>query len=478
MTQRNFQLRIAVDGSAAHTATIFRYAHWFYIATIGVAPFYFGGDRILSWGIAGVLNSGLFLFLICLSPQQVHTNGFDRRLIRIAGVLFFLIILWALLQLLPMSHMLPAHPVWLMTADIIKLPINPVVSIAPDESALTIVKLLVLFLVVANGSIIYSHSNQSSQLVAAIAWITSGYAVLALIWLQYFPGQHIWVENSKYAGNAVSTFINRNGFAQYLGIGLVCALAVIIRNWRMSPRGRTALHQAQNLLLLVFQRSIVYFALALLLAVTLVLTGSRAGVAASMLGIVVLAIIHMLPFRNRNFLIIIPACLFMGFAYFVALPHMADLDQRGQFVFMDWELRSAVYSEIWNAILREPLTGYGLGSFEVVFREAKPMSLDIVLFWQRAHNVYLEAWLGLGLPFGTALILICFLPAGIQLVRIRHQKPNTIGHVVIAVTVLAGIHSLFDFSTQIGGNAITLAALAGAALSSRQKAVKQFDEFI
>lgn len=377
-----------------------------------------------------------------------------------------------MLQLVPWPFLDMVHPAWMLTADILPVPIKVSISISPDESVLTLIKFLILFLVVANGYVIYSQCRKATELIMSIAIIVTAYGLIALIWLQYFPGHHIWITNSKYAGNAVSTFINRNAFAQYLGIGLVCALAITIRHWRLMPVGRNLYQTVQILISLVLQRFAIYLALATVLAVTIVLTGSRAGVLTTILAIIVFAVLHVLPFRWRNLFIIIPACLFMGFAYSIAVPHMTELNLRGEALFFDWQTRSTVYSDIMTIIMRQPLTGFGLGSFEVVFREAKSLHFEQGLIWMRAHNVYLEAWLGLGIPIGSALILICMSPALIHLMRIRHNETTTIGHVAIALTVLAGAHSFFDFSSQVGANAITLAAIAGSSLGARGRTVK------
>jgi len=240
------------------------------------------------------------------------------------------------------------------------------------------------------------------------------------------------------------------------------------------PVGRNLYQTFQILISLVLQRFAIYLALATVLAVTIVLTGSRAGVLTTILAIIVFAVLHVLPFRWRNLFIIIPACLFMGFAYSIAVPHMTELNLRGEALFFDWQTRSTVYSDIMTIIMRQPLTGFGLGSFEVVFREAKSLHFEQGLIWMRAHNVYLEAWLGLGIPIGSALILICMSPALIHLMRIRHNETTTIGNVAIALTVLAGAHSFFDFSSQVGANAITLAAIAGSSLGARRRTVKAF----
>ena len=89
--------------------------------------------------------------------------------------------------------------------------------------------------------------------------------------------------------------------------------------------------------------------------------------------------------------------------------------------------------------------------------------------WDKAHNSYLETWLGLGVVFGTMLIgclvwlaAICFRGA------MKRERDATAAMVATVAAVVVGVHALVDFSIQIEGVAITFMAVLGAGVAQSQ----------
>ena len=110
--------------------------------------------------------------------------------------------------------------------------------------------------------------------------------------------------------------------------------------------------------------------------------------------------------------------------------------------------RQQAASATWAMVQDQPLTGWGAGSFRFHFpqyqREFPAIYEKGRLFWEHAHNDYLELLAELGLIGGSVLV-IGFLLAVITLVRTRFwTKP-------LSVLIFAGLlqtlaHSWVDFN--------------------------------
>ena len=90
--------------------------------------------------------------------------------------------------------------------------------------------------------------------------------------------------------------------------------------------------------------------------------------------------------------------------------------------------------------------------------------------FDKTHNTYLENIFELGWPVAgilflcvTWLLLVCW--RGVRYRRRDWVYPAT----GVAATVLVGVHSLFDFSLQMPGTAITYACILGVASAQSYK---------
>jgi O-antigen ligase len=111
--------------------------------------------------------------------------------------------------------------------------------------------------------------------------------------------------------------------------------------------------------------------------------------------------------------------------------------------------------------------GTGLGAFQDVFPVYRDSDCaGIFGVWERAHNFFLEGYLGLGLPFVAALAIGYSILVGIFIrgIRIRH-KFRFIPVTGLAVLILASLHSIVDFSLQIPGVGAYFAAIMAATVT-------------
>src|SRR5260370_12024476 len=95
----------------------------------------------------------------------------------------------------------------------------------------------------------------------------------------------LWVKKAAYIGDLTSTFYNRNSYATYAGLGLLCSLGLLL----IAPFEDVgvATEQSRRVLCRCGWRA----AIAICLAAALLLTHSRAGFVCAGLGLITLLVL-------------------------------------------------------------------------------------------------------------------------------------------------------------------------------------------
>ncbi len=270
----------------------------------------------------------------------------------------------------------------------------------------------------------------------------------------------LWLDKWAYIGDLSSTFVNRNAYAAYAGLGMVCCLALFAKGFGRSVRGRGAMVQDRAEALVV--EALPYLGGAGILATALVLTHSRAGLAATAFGVTALmaglAVSRMITARLAVGLLIIVTVLGLvvlvasGDGVFLRLANAGITDGE----------RGAIYALTLAGIGDAPWSGFGLGAFEPAFALYRDASVTVPAIVDYAHGVHLEILFDLGLPATLALyfalawvVLAC--AAGLT----RRRRDQVYPAVALASAILLGVHGLVDFSVQMPAVAVTLALLLG-----------------
>ncbi|MCR9242056.1 MAG: O-antigen ligase family protein [Rhodobiaceae bacterium] len=223
----------------------------------------------------------------------------------------------------------------------------------------------------------------------------------------------------------------------------------------------------QRILFLVsgFSVKTAYYCLAFFLTLSaLVLTGSRGGVLATLMGLFVLAWHMRVRSKKRKNTVLLPmvgvlAIMLVVFSF--SGGYLNDRLDRGADL-----NRLNVYQVTVEAIQDHAWIGSGLGSFRQIFplyRDEDNLSSSV---WHRAHNTYLENTLELGIPASLLLhlamaYLVWMCWRGVN-TRSRDMHFSAVG---LAASVLVALHSLVDFSLQIPAITIAYMFLMGIAVS-------------
>ena len=328
---------------------------------------------------------------------------------------------------------------------------TPVGSLAPEATLMAVLRLFGLF---ALFVLVHEVSTRARR-VTAMAWgLFIGialHAVWALIALVFLGDVAFWGEKTYGLGVATGTFVNRNSFASFLGMGLCLGVALILarrtRPHVRMPGGRS----------LFSERNLENFALWLVAGIVLVAmlaTQSRMGVVSGVIGVLLVYFVMTLK-RDHTALaaatrtaVVALAGIVAGFGVFGR-----GLLERGLFTVTDSVNRLEIYKQVIDMIADRPLTGTGLDTFQPAFELAQRPPVSAALVWRLAHNTYLTLWSEVGLIVGT-LPMIAVAVAAVKLVAIirRRRTDYAVAAAGLGIIVQQALHATVDFSLEIQAN--------------------------
>ena len=431
-----------------------------------LSPLPLGSNREWSWSLAVLAAAALgvlWLIVGLADPKAVNA-----RLHPLIPLLFAVAVAWIVFQGLGAPPEAWHHPLWTMTGQVLREPVPGYVSLAPESGWIALMRLLGYALVFL---LALQLGRRERWARTAFGWVTVGglaYAAFGLAgyWGGYQP--HWLFGDAVLAHDVRSTFVNRNHFATWQGLVLLCAIAWFYQGMARPevkpyavPKDRE--DRVEEFVLKAWKPMIAV----LLMVAALILTHSRGGFVASLAGVVTL--LWLLDRRLTGHgagkrkvvsrVTAVTALAVAGIAFFLTSEILLDRINRTD---ITTEERVAVYANINRAIGDNPLLGFGYGTFADSFRLYDQNESGV--HYDRAHNTWLENAFELGLP--AALALYAAL-AGIALtcwkgMRRRHRDwvYPALG---VAASVLVGVHALADFSLQIPAVAMLYAFIMGIA---------------
>lgn len=300
-----------------------------------------------------------------------------------------------------------------------------------------------------------------------------GGALLAAATLQIAIGVALWISRSdtlwgvvfRPAGSRVrGSFVNPDHLALLLEIALAVAFAWL---WWAARRTLRDDEHAEDRLLRVGPPALAF----LLLFAGLVLTGSRAAVAAILVAMAVQGAV-VGSRRGRRWLLAVG--LAVGLVGCVAL---LALGAEGAFSRLSLTSvdevtggeRVAVAGATFDLFLRFPVTGSGLGSFQAAFPLVQPTTTTRGL-WRHAHSDWIELLATTGM-LGAAIFATGLFFYGRRLRQVivhgARSESRAAGLAALGALVAVGLHSCFDFGLTMPANAFALAVVTGAAAATR-----------
>lgn len=367
----------------------------------------------------------------------------------------------AMLQLLPMRF----DPTGALPPDLWP----DVLTINRSATILALVRmagyLLMFWLLISVGD----SAARVSKMATLLFWGLFAHAVWGLLALSFLGDIYLWGDKLDYAGSATGTFINRNSYATFLGMGVSLGIALTVKrafapSIRM-PSGPNAWSPHKFDVVLLGTATFV-------ILVTVLATQSRLGSFATVLGAVVTLVLMMAKAELLTLALIWRGVAVGGGALMAVLLVMGQgLLDRSLLSVAGSIDRLALYREVIGMIADRPLMGFGLDGFPDAFELYHDAALDPSLVWDRTHNTYLALWVELGLIAGS-LPMIAVAIAGVKAGRnlVRRSDGYATSAATIGAIVTVAVHALGDFSLEVAGNTYLFIALIALGVARFRRA--------
>jgi hypothetical protein len=438
------------------------------LALLAWAPFWFGSNRPVIWGVNAIGFAALTLAYEASLLWRGKRHPVALFRIWLPALIFVLVCCWSWLQITPSLPRAYQHPVWQMARDALKREFPGYISVNPSDTILAVLRLATCGLSFWLALQLCRSADRARRLVQALAIIGAVYATYGIVAFFVFPNTILWFEKTSYADALTSTFVNRNSYATYAGICLVCCLSLISSLYLKEAQNRGVSFERRigGFVALTAGRGGLWICCAFVTGTALVLTGSRGGVAATLGGVATCLSLSAVRGRKNAAAVgagLLISTLAIGAAFFNYGDFLADrLMAQG----LDSEDRLASYSLAWRSIMDAPLFGFGDGTFGEVFPMYRDKSIDFFGVWDKAHNSYLEALQGLGVPVALSLFgaLLYLFGKSVYAALVR-KTSATAPLAASAATTIVALHAFVDFSIQIQAIALTWSALIGAGIA-------------
>lgn len=435
-----------------------------------LAPLPLGSNREWSWTLCAFLVSALTLSWLALSlfqPQNISLS-LNPAII----TLFLAVCAWALLQTAAWTPSASHHPLWQMAGETLNQDLPGRITVSTEDSLTALMRLLSYGLVFFLSFQFGRSRERAFSAFRILAFAGLAYAIYGLITYWSGSGSLLLFKDEAFKVDVRSTFVNRNSFATYAGLTLLCAMAwfyqsVVVRRSNLvydMPRGREL--RIEQFILKTWKPLTAL----LLMSTALILTHSRGGFISTVAGGAVLlgALNYRQKISSTRSKTVIAAAIAVAVLAFILTSEV--LLQRMNRIDLEWNGRMAVYELIAQPLKQGHLQGLGYGTFSDSFRMYRDEQLKAQ--FDKAHNTYLENIFELGWPAALALFT-CIGWLGLVCLKglCNRRRDWVFPATGLAATVLVGVHSIFDFSLQMPAIAITYACILGIACAQSHSSV-------
>lgn len=407
-------------------------------AVLYLAHLMFGANQT---GAAQWLTVVLALLLVgALAVPRLRIGLFDLKPVWSLVLLFGLTLGVAVLSLTSLTPGGP-NPIWGWAG------LPGASTINRTATLLEIFKLLGLACIFGVGCLTAARGDRARGVVEIVLGLGAVYAVISLL---------TFVSDAQVAGGGRLTggFLTANSAATVFGVLAVIGAADLLQRWRRA--------EARDLAGQLTQTA-APIACLLLFVVCLMLTASRMGVFSTLVAAGVLLAWDATESKGRR----LPALATASVVALVALTLLANgndhLFQRLDTLDQDLVSRGELFAAHWDAFLRSPLFGWGLGTFSDINSYIMTAETYDALWRVRAtHNVYIQWLEEAGVVGAAPMFALIAVIIGVSFWRsfkLRSGKGLMRGLVAANLVVL--IHGTSDFALQTPSIAAFWAFLLG-----------------
>lgn len=434
------------------------------LALLAIAPLPLGSNRPLFWSGASFATG--VLFILWGVNRYFSQERYPKiPLLDIAAYLFCFTIAWATLQTLSVMPAGLWHPLWADASIALGEELSGSVSVNKYKSTTALMRLTGYGALFWMTMRLTNSRKRSATLFLTIALAGFIYSIYGLVVHLGDYQTILWFDKWAYKKSLTSVFVNRNSFATYAGITLICSAAIffkiMVKGVGSEPLNRRAIREA---LINLSTRGWFFFLAIFIILTAIYLTQSRAGLLCSLLGLSVFIVSLLASSARRSGFTLLAGGVIIALLVGVFFISGAGTMSRMDHIENSMVGRNQIYEMTIEAIEQKPLLGTGYGTYEEII----PMFANENMYGyiRKAHNTYLENSMELGVIAAFALFcsigilaLICFYGAK------KRGEGAIYPSVGLGVTALIASHSLVDFSLQMPAIAMTYAAVMGASVA-------------
>lgn len=434
-----------------------------YFALVLLALLTYGANSTLAFVLCFWLAASL-----CLGALLTFGRPEKTRIPFVLCIGLFLgLAIWTGLQLVPVPAGMAA-PIWQELPKFgIEGPRNSI-SVAPGETLVGWLRLALPFLTFLAGLLIFRTDDQAVNAFRFLAVAGGLLATLCLIQFVVMPGVLLFSEKRHDLDTYAFVFVNRNTAATALGLLGLMLGAGVQQEWRRLDRTKIVAWMMNGVPLARSVRLrpfVLHSSLLLVVLLCLALTKSRGGIAATAIAATVM--LTLLSWhggrsgpsgfsrQRRSLLTKVGQVMLYGLLVLAAVGLSAPRALlRGEIEGIA-DGRACILEGLLSAAHDNWLTGGGFGAFPFVFNAYRDPSCGVGAVWDKAHNVFLEGFIGFGILFVPVLLLglwSLLRAYGTGLGERRNLMVYPIAG--MAGLCLVTLHGLADFSLQIPGLAV------------------------
>jgi O-antigen ligase len=457
--------------STSDDGRLVRLVFWGLVAVVAWVPLPLASNRPWAWSLLALGIGALLTGWAVATLTRRHLVRLGWARLGVPMVLLGASFLWFMVQASPLAPSAWHAPLWDSAAATLGLRSLPgAISVDPAASAAGAMRLLayggVFWLAAQYGR----DPDDARRLLWAVSFITFAYALYGLV--AHLSGNEtiLWFAKWAYRGDLTATFVNRNAWGIYAGIGTLTVLTLMVR---LAERSQSAGLGGRTAVIHFFDRMHpAFWALAfawVTLATALALSHSRGALASTVLGTAVLlgGLSVGTGWRERRRGLAIAALLLIAAGF--AVIEVSGRGTLGRIVALAGEGtgREPIHALVWRAIADTPWTGRGLDTFPQVFYAYRDSSIP----WDsprydKAHGAFLELALEAGWIAFAAIVAALAWVIGVLAVGVVRRRRRAIYPCLgLAASALVGVQAIYDFGIQMPAIAVTYFTLMGVAFA-------------
>lgn len=437
-----------------------------FCATVALTPFPLGSNRDWAWSPLGVVTGMLLLMHVVYLLVSGRPSVMTWSALGFPTVALGVVLLWSVVQTLELPYLSMPNPILESAGKVLGGGSRVRITLDDERTRTAIMRLMSycgIFLLSAELAKDRAFCRRlcatvigSAVVVTLYGWVMQVTAQSCVAWT--YIKRPIEDGPCSFSG----TFINSDNYATYVGLATLVCLAqlhalLLDNNARTGPaRERWRIY----LMTMSGKGSLLLGALLILLGGA-IYSGSKAGLVSLVFAAIIMnTTLNFLQRGSRATIVWSAISILVLMAFVLAIGGETVISRAIAFLSEGDRDRVALYSMTLNGIALRPWTGWGLGTFASAYSILQPPQLEP--FYDKAHNVYLEILMTLGIPcaclFFAALAFIVMRCLKGMALRSRDSHYPALG---FGATMLVGLHSSVDFGVQIPAVAVLYTTLLG-----------------